>query len=129
MCIRDRKYTGSVSVNFEIKEMKTYEQTLVTGNSWLTISNEYYDSDEGEYKFDWEYSDKDQLIAESNDSSVCKVLKVYGCLLYTSVKDGDQTLVEGQDYTVSYANNVNVGTASVTVTGNGTTYTLSLIHI
>ena len=39
------KYTGSVSVNFEIKEMKTYEQTLVTGNSWLTISNEYYDSD------------------------------------------------------------------------------------
>ena len=40
-----------------------------------------------------------------------------------NVKDGDQTLVEGQDYTVSYANNVNVGTASVTVTGNGTTYT------
>ena len=40
-----------------------------------------------------------------------------------NVKDGDQTLVEGQDYTISYANNVNVGTASVTVTGNGTTYT------
>ena len=40
-----------------------------------------------------------------------------------TVKDGDQTLVEDQDYTVNYANNVNVGTASVTVTGNGTTYT------
>lgn len=72
------KYTGSVSVNFEIKEMKTYEKTMVTGNSWLTISNEYYDSDKDEYKFNWEYSDKDQLIAESSDSSICKVLKVYG---------------------------------------------------
>ena len=100
------KYTGSVSVNFEIKEMKTYEKTLVTGNSWLTISNEYYDSDEGEYKFDWEYSDKDQLIAESNDSSVCKVLKVYGekpeygdeeeqnvCLKIQGIKSGNAVIV------------------------------------
>ena len=100
------KYTGSVSVNFEIKEMKTYEKTLVTGNSWLTISNEYYDSDEGEYKFDWEYSDKDQLIAESSDSSVCKVLKVYGekpkygdeeeqnvCLKIQGIKSGNAVIV------------------------------------
>ena len=100
------KYTGSTSVDFEIKEMKTYEKTLVTGNSWLTISNEYYDSDEGEYKFDWEYSDKDQLIAESNDSSVCKVLKVYGekpehgdeeeqnvCLKIQGIKSGNAVIV------------------------------------
>lgn len=39
-----------------------------------------------------------------------------------TVKNGDQTLVEGQDYTVSYANNVDVGTAFVTITGNGATY-------
>lgn len=32
---------------------------------------------------------------------------------------GFGTLVEGRDYTLSYANNVNVGTASVTVTGTG----------
>ena len=38
-----------------------------------------------------------------------------------TVKDNDQnrTLVEGTDYTVSYANNVNLGTATVTVTGKG----------
>ena len=32
------------------------------------------------------------------------------------VKDGETTLVEGTDYTVAYANNVNVGTATVTIT-------------
>ena len=32
---------------------------------------------------------------------------------------GSKTLVEGTDYTVSYADNVEVGTATVTVTGTG----------
>ena len=36
-----------------------------------------------------------------------------------TVKDGDKTLVKGTDYTVSYKNNTNAGTASVTVTGKG----------
>lgn len=35
------------------------------------------------------------------------------------VKDGSKTLVENADYTVAYSNNVNVGTAEVTVTGKG----------
>jgi gliding motility-associated-like protein len=35
------------------------------------------------------------------------------------VKDGSTTLTEGTHYTVSYSNNVNVGTATVTVTGIG----------
>lgn len=36
-----------------------------------------------------------------------------------TVKLGNKTLVEGTDYTTSYKNNVNVGTATVTVTGKG----------
>ena len=36
-----------------------------------------------------------------------------------TVKDGDTTLVKDTDYTVSYSNNVNVGTATVTITGKG----------
>ena len=35
------------------------------------------------------------------------------------VKDGDTTLVEGTDYTVSYKNNTNAGTAYVIITGIG----------
>lgn len=33
------------------------------------------------------------------------------------VKDGDRTLTEGKDYTVTYKNNVNVGTAKATISG------------
>lgn len=36
-----------------------------------------------------------------------------------TVKVGEQTLTEGWDYTVAYANNTNVGEATVTVTGRG----------
>lgn len=36
-----------------------------------------------------------------------------------AVTYGNQTLTQGTDYTVSYANNVNVGRATVTVTGTG----------
>lgn len=36
-----------------------------------------------------------------------------------TVKSGDKTLVEGEDYELSYQNNVNVGTATVTITGTG----------
>ncbi len=36
-----------------------------------------------------------------------------------TVKDGYTTLYEGTDYTVSYSNNVNVGTATVTIRGIG----------
>lgn len=35
------------------------------------------------------------------------------------VETGSRTLVQGTDYTVSYANNVNAGTATITVTGIG----------
>ena len=55
---------------------------------------------------------------------------VSGTFLYTgepiepsdanvTVKAGDVTLTEGRDYTLSYANNIEVGTATVTATGAG----------
>ena len=34
-----------------------------------------------------------------------------------TVKDGSTTLVRGTDYTISYSNNTNVGTATATITG------------
>lgn len=36
-----------------------------------------------------------------------------------TVKDGTKTLVNGTDYSVSYSNNVNAGTATVAITGKG----------
>jgi len=36
-----------------------------------------------------------------------------------TVKDGEKALVEGEDYTVTYADNTNAGTATATITGMG----------
>ena len=36
-----------------------------------------------------------------------------------TVKDGNKVLVQNQDYTLAYENNLNVGTATITVTGKG----------
>ena len=36
-----------------------------------------------------------------------------------TVKDGEKALVEGEDYTMAYADNTNAGTATVTITGKG----------
>ncbi|MBR6874424.1 MAG: Ig-like domain-containing protein [Ruminococcus sp.] len=57
----------------------------------------------------------------------CKVTIPYASYTYrgraikptVTVKYGDETLVKDIDYTVSYSNNTNVGTASITVTGKG----------
>ena len=38
------------------------------------------------------------------------------------LKSGKYTLVKGTDYTISYANNTNVGTAKITITGKGSYY-------
>ena len=42
-----------------------------------------------------------------------------------TIKDGDKTLANGTDYTLSYSNNINAGTATVTIAGKGN-YTESL---
>ncbi|MCR4702994.1 MAG: RICIN domain-containing protein [Saccharofermentans sp.] len=36
-----------------------------------------------------------------------------------TIKDGSKTLVSGTDYTLAYSNNINKGTATVTITGKG----------
>ena len=41
------------------------------------------------------------------------------CKPNIAVKSGSKTLANGTDYTVEYKNNVNVGTATVTITGKG----------
>ena len=40
-----------------------------------------------------------------------------------TVKHGNATLINGTDYTVAYSNNINAGTATVTITGKGNYYT------
>ena len=61
------------------------------------------------------------------DISVCTITLSGSKFDYTgkeikptvTVKNGDKTLTAGTDYTVVYSNNVNAGTATVTITGAG----------
>ena len=59
----------------------------------------------------------------------CRLFQYNACLLYTSggkktpavtVTDAEgKVLTKGTDYTVTYENNINVGTASAIITGKG----------
>lgn len=64
---------------------------------------------------------------ETKELSACQITITPQQVEYTgepltvtiTVKDGADTLTEGVDYSVAYANNVNVGMAEVTLTGKG----------
>lgn len=64
-------------------------------------------------------------INEKSLSAGCTVTPKEDSVIYNGkeqkpgfiVKDGDRTLTEGKDYTVTYKNNVNVGTAKATISG------------
>ena len=65
--------------------------------------------------------------ADSTNLSTCKLLLSESEYTYDgtekeptlTITNDDQILTEGIDYTISYSNNVNAGTASVTATGQG----------
>ncbi len=60
-----------------------------------------------------------QSLAVTVDSIPDKVYTGSQITPSVTVKMGEIKLVEGQDYTLSYSNNINVGTATVTITGIG----------
>ena len=69
-------------------------------------------------------------ITKESKKDISKCTIVLGTSSYTydgnakkpaiTIKDGTKVLKSGTDYTVSYSNNVNIGTANVLITGKGT---------
>jgi L-fucose mutarotase/ribose pyranase (RbsD/FucU family) len=96
-----------------------------------TVDARVNESDE--YAFKWEGEDAaKEIYVEYRfliDSKTIKNAKVTGIKAKTysgkaqtqviTVKDGTKTLNSGKDYTVSYKNNKNAGTATMTITGKG----------
>lgn len=67
-----------------------------------------------------------QTVYNSKDIASCTVTVAGKCVYNgkaqkpaVTVSDGEKTLAEGRDYTVSYSDNVNAGTAKAVVTGTG----------
>ncbi len=89
----------------------------VTPSSWSWSTSDYRPN----IKF-WFDSDTKQNL-NSSDITISSIAAVtYNGLAQTptvTVMDGSTTLTNGTDYTVSYSNNINAGTATVTITGKG----------
>ena len=109
------KYLYTRSNNNSVK-FRGFDES-VTPSSWR-----WYNSDERPNIKFWFDSDIKKLL-NSSDITVSSIAAVtYNGSAQTpavTVKDGTTTLVNGIDYIVSYSNNTNAGTATVTITGMG----------
>lgn len=103
--VRDTDYTLSF-----------YGNTSVTSSARVTVTGiNHYTGTRYVY-----FSIVQKSIANATISSIADQAYTGSAIKpAVTVKDGTKTLVSGTDYTVSYANNVNIGTATVTVTGKG----------
>ena len=137
-------YKGTASTTFEIKapiilvdkpttsycKAITYNgspQTLTnTPGTGYTFSNNT-GTNVGTYtvtaKLKTNYKCSCSIVAKSiNNVTIITPEQVYNGSPLTplpAVKDGTTTLIKDTDYTVSYSDNTNVGTASITITGKG----------
>ncbi|MCI7097970.1 MAG: InlB B-repeat-containing protein [Lachnospiraceae bacterium] len=128
----------TLSVEKTSDDGKKYETIdFETNNQSVKISSEFdgemnikLDSDgDGNYDKDIPYTNS----APATDLSTCTMTVSQSAYTYTgkaitptvTITDGANTLKDGTDYTVTYTDNINAGTATVTATGQGS-YTDSL---
>jgi hypothetical protein len=124
--IPDQVYTGAaITPNVVIKDgqktlvkgtdyVLTYSNNKEIGKATVTIQGKGNYSDTKDVYFN--------IVAKSLQISPIPDQTYRGALITPAVvvKDGTKTLQKDRDYTVTYANNLNVGTATITITGKGT---------
>ena len=95
------------------------EEVFSAGTTYYIRAQAYNNDSDVSYTMHLETSD---LIDISQASVTGIVNKTYNGAAQTQapvVKLGSATLTAGSDYTVSYSNNINAGTAAMTITGKG----------
>lgn len=110
--ISDGENTLVVTTDYTL----SYEDNINVGKATVTIT--------GEGNYSGTKKENFTIIAKSIADLTVKPIadQTYTGSAITpaiEIKYGGLTLVEGVDYTVVYTNNINVGTATVTVTGKG----------
>jgi hypothetical protein len=111
-------------------EITSYSDNVNVGTAKVTIK--IFDKDDPslfrnlEGSFQIEDSGKPEPAPETKDISSCTVsgivARTYNGKAQTqdvTIKDGTSVLKAGTDYTVSYKNNTDAGTANLTITGKG----------
>ena len=97
----------------------TYSNNVNVGTGTVTIT--------GKGSYSGSVSKTFSITQSVKNISRCTVTLSASSFTYTgsaikptvTVKDGSKTLTNGTDYTLSYTNNVNPGTGTVTITGKG----------
>lgn len=111
--VRDGETTLTLNTDYTVKNdggtaVGTYEVTVTgQGNYKGTASRKFVIKTKEAGVFDVTLSDESMTFTGSELQPT------------VTVKDGETTLTAGTHYTVAYQNNVNVGTATVVVTGQG----------
>lgn len=97
----------------------SYDKNINAGTATVTITGtgNYKDSKSKDFTINAKsLEDSDVTVAVTPSSTAYTGSAITGTV---TVKFGNSTLVAGTDYTVSYSDNVNVGTVTVTVKGTG----------
>lgn len=122
------KEIGTKAVGFELYSYDTPSNEDATKSSACTIHG-YKDTAAQKYAADNNLTF--QLLRESENRTTslnsCQINFPSQAMAYTgkaitpklTITHGSKTLNEGIDYTISYDNNVNIGTATITITGKG----------
>ena len=126
--IDPQQYTGSaITPTVTVKDGTTtltsgthytvsYSNNTNVGTATATITGQGNYTGTREVNFTITARDASNLTISS---IAAQTYRGYALTPAVTVKNGNVTLTSGTDYTVSYSNNINAGTATVTITGKG----------
>lgn len=122
-------YTGekikpAFTVKDGLKKLTGKDYTVTYKNNQNVGTAELIVKGKGKYKNKNSYMTFQILAASLNNATVVLSQDDFeytgkACMPTVTVKNTDKTLVNGTDYTVVYSDNIDVGTATVSVTGKG----------
>ena len=132
--ILDQKYTGQeikpeiIITNGSIKLQENKDYTISYNNNVNTGTANVTITGKGNYKgtvvkqFNI-INENQNVVKNIADTTITDIEdRVYTGKLITPevrIKDGENILIKDKDYTISYSNNINIGTAVATITGIG----------
>lgn len=108
-------YTGTATKNFRIAAFDIASDTnlKVTVEGRISGEENRYDLINDELdEIEYEYTGQAKTFDPTREE-----------IRVINATKGDRQMVYGTDYTLEYSDNVGIGTATVTIVGNGTTYT------
>jgi hypothetical protein len=110
--VKDGTKTLAKNVDYAL----TYSNNVNVGKATVTISGKGNYADTKDVNFNIVPKSMNTILVNPIPEQTYRASAITPDVL---IKDGNKTLIKDVDYTISFANNLNVGTANITVTGKG----------